>query len=185
MQALIDLAPVAAFFVAYSMAGIYIATAVLMVAMLLLLLVDLLRLKRIPPMHLLSAGLVFVLGGATLILRDVRFLKWKPTIFLWLVAVMAIISVWFSATPLAQRLLQPIVARSETLPRALWLRLNWIWVGFYALLGALNLWIAYHRSERDWVHFKFFGLTVAFVLFSMAQAAWLASRPEVRAAEAP
>jgi len=183
MQVLLDFAPVAAFFIAYSIAGIYVATAVLMAAMALLLLVDWLRLRRLPPMHLLSAVLVFVLGGATLILRDARFLKWKPTIFLWLVSVAAIASAWFHGTPLAQRLLQPMIARSEALPRALWLRLNWIWVVFYGLLGALNLWIAYHRSERDWVNFKFFGLTVAFLVFAAAQAAWLASRPEVREAQ--
>jgi len=183
MQALIDLAPVAAFFVAYYLAGIYTATAVLMLAMALLLLVDLLRLRRIPPMHALSAALVFVLGGATLLLRDARFLKWKPTIFLWLVSIAAIISAWSSNRPLAQRLLQPIVAHSEALPRALWLRLNWVWVGFYALLGAANLWIADHLSEREWVNFKFFGLTAAFAVFAMAQTAWLASRREVRAAQ--
>src|ERR1039457_7634582 len=95
MQAVIDLAPVAAFVVAYYLAGIYVATAVLMLAMLLLLLIDLVRLRRVPPLHWISAGLVFVLGGATLILRDARFLKWKPTIFLWLVALTAIVSVWF------------------------------------------------------------------------------------------
>jgi intracellular septation protein len=183
MQALFDLAPVAAFFITYYLAGIYTATAVLMAAMLLLLAVDYLRLRRVPPMHLLSAILVFVLGTATLLLHDVRFLKWKPTIFLWLVAMAAAVSVWFSRVPLAQRLLQPIVAHSEMLPRALWLRLNWIWVLFYALLGAANLWIAYHRSERFWVNFKFFGLTAAFALFAMVQAAWLASRAEVRAAQ--
>ncbi len=184
MQVLIDLAPVAAFFLAYLQAGIYVATAVLMGSMLLLLLVDRLRGRAIPPMHWLSAILVLVLGGATLILRDARFLKWKPTIFLWLIAVTALISAGFTARPLSQRLLQPIVAHSEALPRALWLRLNWIWVAFYAVLGAINLWIAYHRSERDWVNFKFFGLTVAFALFAMLQAFWLASRPEVRAAQA-
>ena len=184
MQALIDLAPVAAFIVAYYLAGIYVATAVLMLAMALLLLIDLLRLRRIPPLHWLSAALVFVLGSATLILRDARFLKWKPTIFLWLVALTAIASAWFSRMPLAQRLLQPIVAHSELLPRALWLKLNWLWVGFYALLGAVNLWIAYHGSERTWVNFKFFGLTAAFALFAMAQAAWLASRAGVREAQA-
>lgn len=184
MQAVIDLAPVAAFVAAYYLAGIYVATAVLMVAMLLLLLLDLVRLRRIPPLHLISATLVFVLGAATLILRDVRFLKWKPTIFLWLVALAACGSVWFSQVPLAQRLLQPVVAHSELLPRAVWLRLNWIWVGFYALLGAINLWFAYQRSERAWVNFKFFGLTVAFALFAMLQAAWLASRAEVRQAQA-
>jgi intracellular septation protein len=184
MQALFDLAPVAAFFVAYWLGGIYVATAVLMIAMVLLLLIDLLRLGRIPPLHLLSAALVLVLGAATLILRDVRFLKWKPTIFLWLVAVAAVVTGWFSAMPLAQRLLQPMIAHAEALPRTLWLKLNWVWVIFYALLGGLNLWIAYHRSERDWVNFKFFGLTAAFALFAMAQAAWLASRPEIRAAQA-
>jgi len=184
MQAVIDLVPVAAFVVAYYLGGIYVATAVLMIAMLLLLLVDLLRLGRLPPMHMLSAALVFVLGGATLILRDARFLKWKPTIFLWLVAVSAFASAWFSRMPLAQRLLQPIVAHSEALPRTLWLKLNWLWVGFYAALGAINLWVAYHRSERAWVNFKFFGLTAAFAVFAMAQAAWLASRVEVREAQA-
>jgi intracellular septation protein len=184
MQAVIDLLPVAAFLVAYYLAGIYVATAVLMIAMLLLLLLDLVRLRRVPAMHALSAGLVFVLGGATLILRDPRFLKWKPTVFLWLVAVSALASGWFSRIPLAQRLLQPIVAHSEALPRALWLRLNWLWVAFYAALGVINLWIAYHRSERTWVNFKFFGLTAAFAVFAMAQAAWLASRAEVREAQA-
>src|SRR5579862_2936312 len=184
MQALFDLVPVAAFFVAYSLGGIYVATAVLMAGMALLLLLDVVRLRRIPPMHALSAALVFVLGGATLVLRDVRFLKWKPTVFLWLMAAVAAGSAWYHGTPLAQRLLQPMIARSEALPRALWLRLNRIWVAFYTLLGGLNLWIAYNRSERVWVNFKFFGLTLAFALFAMAQAAWLASRPEVREAQA-
>ena len=58
MQALIDLAPLAAFFITYYLGGIYLATAVLMIAMVALLLLDLLRLKRVPPMHLLSAVLV-------------------------------------------------------------------------------------------------------------------------------
>jgi intracellular septation protein len=183
MQPLFDLAPVAAFFLAYYLAGIYVATAVLMVGMLLLLLVDYLRLRRLPTMHLLSAVLVFVLGGTTLLLHDARFLKWKPTIFLWLLAGAAIFSVRYSAMPLAQRLLQPVVAHSEALPRTTWLKLNWIWALFYALLGAVNLWIAYHCSERFWVNFKFFGLTAAFMVFAMAQALWLTTRAEVRAAQ--
>ena len=92
MQALIDLAPLAAFFITYYLGGIYLATAVLMIAMVALLLLDLLRLKRVPPMHLLSAVLVLALGSATLILRDPRFLKWKPTVFLWLVALACLVS---------------------------------------------------------------------------------------------
>jgi intracellular septation protein len=179
MQALFDLLPVAAFVVAYYAAGIYAATAVLMIAMLALLAVDWLRLRRIPPLHLLSTALVLLLGGTTLLLHDARFLKWKPTVFLWLLAAAAFASSWYGRAPLAQRLLQPLVERSEGLPRALWLKLNWTWVGFYLLLGSLNLWIAYHASERAWVNFKFFGLSAALMLFALAQALWLSARTPV------
>src|ERR1700728_22931 len=182
MQALFDLAPLVAFFVAYYLRGIYVATAVLMFAMVALLLIDLLRLKRIPPMHLLSALLVLALGSATLILRDPRFLKWKPTVFLWLLPLASLVSPWVSRAPLAQRLLAPMVSGSETVPRRTWLTLNLLWVGFYAALGALNLWVADNASERAWVNFKVFGLSAAFVVFAIAQALWLATRTETVAA---
>ena len=178
MQALLDLAPVAAFLLAYLMGGMYVATAVLMVAMLLLLLVDWLRQRRIPPLHLTSALLVLLLGGATLILRDTRFLKLKPTVFLWLVALGATGSVWIGKAPLAQRLLQPLLSRSELLPRSTWIALNWLWVLFYALLGAANLAVASHWSEHAWVDFKVFGLSAALFVFALAQAAWLTARIE-------
>src|ERR1700688_489737 len=142
MQALFDLAPLAAFFLAYKLGGIYVATVVLMIAMVALLLTDRLRLQRIPPMHLLSAVLVLALGSATLILRDPRFLKWKPTIFLWLIALASLVSPCVGRAPLAQRLLAPMISCSETVPRRTWLKRSMLWVGFYALLGALNLWVA-------------------------------------------
>ncbi|HWG77624.1 MAG TPA: septation protein IspZ [Steroidobacteraceae bacterium] len=178
MQPLFELAPLAAFLLAYWLRGIYVATAVLMVGMVALLLVDWIRLRRLPPMHLLSAGLVLLLGGATLLLRDTRFLKWKPTVFLWLVSLAAVASTWIGPKTLAQRLLQPLFAKSEQLPRRAWLTLNWLWAGFYLLLGALNLVVADYASERAWVYFKVFGLSAAFVVFAMAQGAWLAVRTE-------
>jgi intracellular septation protein len=185
MQALIDLAPLAAFLLAYRLAGIYSATAVLMAGMLLLLLFQWLRQRRPPPLLLVSTLLVLVLGGATLLLRDTRFLKWKPTIFLWLVSVGAAASVWIGDAPLAQRLLQPLIGRAHLLPRAIWLKLNWLWVLFYAVLGALNLAVARLMSERSWVDFKVFGLTAAFILFAAAQTAWLAARLESLSPSAP
>jgi intracellular septation protein len=178
MQTLFELAPLAAFLLAYWLRGIYVATAVLMAAMVALLLVDWVRLRRLPPLHLISALLVLLLGGATLLLRDTRFLKWKPTIFLWLVSLAAIVSVWVGPRPLAQRLLQPLVTRSEQLPRRAWLTLNWLWAGFYLLLGAANLVVADYASERVWVYFKVFGLSAAFLVFAMGQGAWLAARTE-------
>jgi intracellular septation protein len=185
MQALIDLAPLAAFLLAYRLAGIYSATAVLMGSMVLVLVFQSLRQRRIPPLLLVSTLLVLVLGGATLILRDTRFMKWKPTIFLWLVALGAAASVWIGDAPLAQRLLQPLIERGQLLPRAMWLKLNWLWVLFYALLGALNLAVARLMSEHVWVDFKVFGLSAAFLLFALAQTAWLAARLEATSPSAP
>jgi len=178
MQPLFDLAPLLAFLLAYYLGGIYVATSVLMAAMVALVLLDLLRQRRVSPMHLISTALVLALGTATLILRDPRFLKWKPTIFLWVIALASIGSTWIGSVPLAQRLLAPMINGSQALPRTMWLRLNWIWALFYGLLGALNLWVAYSVSERAWVNFKVFGLTAAFFVFAMAQALWLSARTE-------
>lgn len=182
MQPLFDLAPLLAFLLAYYLGGIYVATAVLMASMVALVLLDLVRARRVSPMHLISAVLVLLLGSATLILRDPRFLKWKPTIYLWVIALTSLGSTWIGRAPLAQRLLGEMVPGSDALPRSLWVRLNWTWTLFYAAIGGLNLWVAYTMSERFWVNFKVIGLSVAFLLFAMAQALWLSSRIETPAA---
>src|SRR5580692_3399853 len=87
MLSVLEFAPVAVFGVAYYTHGIYVATAALMVSMLVLLLVDLAWLKRIPTMHGLSALLVFMFGTATLVLHNQRFIQWKPTVLFWLISV--------------------------------------------------------------------------------------------------
>lgn len=178
MQPLFDLAPLVAFFIAYRLSGIYAATAVLMVSMLLLVLRDWLLHRRVSPMHAISTALVLVLGATTLILHDPSFLKWKPTIFMWIVGLMSVGSLWIGRQPLAQRLLAPLVTGGAQLPVGLWRRLSWVWGGFFALLGAANLWVAFRLSEQTWVNFKVFGLTAAFLAFSMVQALWLTARTE-------
>ena len=175
MSALLEFAPLLAFIAAYWLAGIYAATGTLMVAMAVLLLADLLLTRRVPRMHLLSALLVWVLGAATLILRDVRFIQWKPTIFMWALALGFLGSAFIGAQPLAQRLLQPALGE-QTVPRGTWLRLNTSWILFYAAAGAANLYVAWHFSEAVWVKFKVIGLTVATLVFALAQALWLGRR---------
>ena len=179
MQALLDIAPVAAFFAAYYLSGhnIYTATATLMVAMLPLLIVDLVRTRRIPPLHALSAVLVFGFGSATLILHDQRFIQWKPTVLCWLVSAAFLVSFRVGAQTLAERTLgAALVSEGVTVPARSWRVLNWLWVVFYAALGALNLLVAYYAPERVWVNFKLFGLWIAIVGFTIAQLAWLLKR---------
>jgi intracellular septation protein len=177
MQALLEFAPLAAFLVAYYAAGLYTATAVLMAAMAILLVIDYARGRRIPPMHALSAVLVFLFGSATLLLHNQRFIQWKPTVFFWLASVAFLGSFWIGERTLVQRLLSAALGGEDSrVPAAIWRRLNALWVVFYALLGGLNLLVAFNASERTWVNFKVFGLTLVTLVFVVSQVAWLARR---------
>jgi intracellular septation protein len=187
MQALTEFAPLVAFVVAYFLRGLYAATAVLMVAMLVLLGLDWLRLKRVPPMHAVSAVLVLIFGGATLALHDKTFIQWKPTVFFWLVSLAFVGSFWIGERTLTERLLGGTLAEGfgERLrvSAALWRRLNLLWAVFYALLGALNIVVLRYLSERAWVALKLVDF-VAMVLFLLAQVLWLAARAAPAAPQA-
>ena len=179
MQALTEFAPLVAFVVAYWLGGLYVATAVLMGAMLLLLAADWLRTRSVPPMHALSAVLVLVFGGATLALHDRVFIQWKPTVFFWLVSLAFVASSWIGKRTLTERLLGGALAEGfgERLQvsAAQWRRLNLLWAAFYAFLGALNIVVLRNFSERAWVALKLVDF-VLMVLFLLAQVLWLAAR---------
>jgi intracellular septation protein len=177
MQFLLELAPVVAFIVAYVLGGIYVATGTIMVAMALVLAVDYLRTRRIPKMHGMSAVLVWVFGAATLLLHDIRFIQWKPTIFYWLVAVVLIGSMWIGKQPLLQRLLGAAMEdQAAQVSDSTWRRANLLCAVFYVLLGVANLVIVYNASESFWVKSKPAFIVVLF-LFTFAQLFWLMRRP--------
>lgn len=182
MQALLELAPLAAFAVAYYLHGLFAATAALMIAMAALLIVDLALTRRIPPMHTLSAALVFVFGAATLVLHNQRYIELKTSVFSWLVSVAFLGSFWIGERTLVERLLRvmlmPALKTDIRLPARQWRRMNWIWIGFYAAIGAANLVVALRASERFWFNFNVFGLTVVTLAFMAWQIAWILRRLE-------
>ncbi|HTX24130.1 MAG TPA: inner membrane-spanning protein YciB [Steroidobacteraceae bacterium] len=184
MQALLELATLLAFIVAYYLHGLYVATAVLMVAMAVLLALDLAREQRIPAMHGLSAALVFAFGSATLLLHNRLYIQWKPTVFFWLASGAFLLSFWVGERTLAERLLGRALGPEARVPAPVWRRLNALWVVFAAALGAVNLAVAYHASERAWVNFKVIGVTLATAVFVAAQSAWL-TRRSTRPGDAP
>ncbi len=183
MQALTALAPLVAFFVTYRLRGLYVATAVLMVAMLALLAIDWLRQRRIPPLHALSALLVLILGGATLLLHNRLFIQWKPTVLFWAVSSAFIASFWIGERTLTQRLLAAAFEERVQVSDASWRWLNLWSAAFYGALGALNLAVAHYASERAWVNFKIFGLTLLTFAFVALQLLWLSTRPGALRAE--
>jgi intracellular septation protein len=178
MQAALNLMPLAAFGIAYHFGGIYIATAVLMGAMVLLAAIDYLVQRRVAPMHAYSALLVLVFGTLTLVLHDPRFLKWKPTILMWSMGVAFAASQWIGRVNLAQRMFEPALPAHARLGPGLWLRVNLVWALAFVLLGVANLWVARTASEASWVHFKLYGLTSILMLLSVAQALWLQHRSQ-------
>jgi intracellular septation protein len=181
MQLLLELLPLAAFFIAYKFfGGIYVATATLMACMSLSLAVLWLRARKPPAMFAASTLLVVLFGAATLILHNARFIQWKPTIFLWLMALAFLVSAFVGTQPLAQRMLEPALGE-VILPRRDWLKLNYAWVAFGLIVGAANLVLAYRVSEADWVSFKAYGLTGVMILFILGQTAWLFRRAQSQA----
>jgi intracellular septation protein len=177
MQALLELAPLVAFFVAYYFGGIYVATGVLMAGMGVLLAVDYLLHRRISPMHALSAVLVFALGGATLLLHDKHFIQLKPTALFWVFGLAFLASFWIGKQTLTERLFTAALQGQVRVPESLWRRMNALWVVFYALLGEANLLVAKYASERIWVYSKIL-LTVLTFIFAVAQVLYLMKRGE-------
>jgi len=174
MQLFLDLLPVIAFFIAYKLAGIYVATAVLIAGVLLQTAVSWFRHRRVSPMLLTSAVLVLVFGGLTLLVHDAVFIKWKPTIVNWLFAAAFLTSQFWKGPTLVQRLM----GEQVSLDAALWQRLNLMWVTFFLVAGTLNLYVAFHFSESTWVNFKLFGLFGLTLVFAIAQGMWIARATE-------
>jgi len=164
---------------AYIWAGIYAATGVLMAAMTLVVVVDYLRLGRVSRMHALATVLVLVFGTATLAFRNPLFLQLKSTILFWLLALAFLASQWIGAAPLAQRMLEPTISSGTVIERAVWFRMNLMWVGAYLLLGLVNLLVLRVVSLQAYVYFYvYFKISCLLIAFALAvgQALWLQRR---------
>ncbi|MGH6915803.1 MAG: septation protein A [Geminicoccales bacterium] len=165
MKFLFDLFPVVLFFVAFKIAGIYVATAVAIAATFAQ--VGWLKLKKrkVEPMLWASLAIIAVFGGATLILQDETFIKWKPTVLYWLFAAA------LGGAALARRnLIRAMLSEHMQLPDPVWSRLNLAWMAFFGFMGVLNLYVAYNFSTDLWVDFKLFGGMGLMLLFVFAQA---------------
>jgi intracellular septation protein len=174
MKFLFDLLPVVLFFVAFKLADIYVATAVAIGTTFVQVGWLKLRGKRVDAMLWASFGIIAVFGGATLLLQNEIFIKWKPTVLYWLLgALLAGAAVVFR-----RNLIRMMLSEQVQLPDEVWNRLNWSWVGFFAFMGALNLYVAYNYSTDLWVNFKLFGGMGLMLLFVVVQALFLARHVE-------
>lgn len=166
MKQIAEFIPIALFFIVYQLNGdtvalgewsytfdgIFTATAVLMVATLLQVLLTYAFTRELEKRSLWMLLAVLVFGGATLLLRNQMFIQWKPTIFNWVLALAFGASQFIGDKNLMERTL----GSQLHLPKPVWNRLNLLWVCNFALVGGLNLVVAYGFSEATWVSYKLY-----------------------------
>lgn len=160
----LELGPLVLFFIGNARWGIFPATAVFMVAILVALATSYALTKRLPAMALVSAVLVTVFGGLTLLLQDETFIKIKPTI------IYALFGATLLAGLLVRRPLLELVFDSVfSLTEEGWRKLTLRWCLFFFGMAMLNE-IVWRSTTTDfWVSFKLFGAVPLTFLFAALQ----------------
>lgn len=168
MQLLADYFPLILFFLAFKWQGIMVATAVAIGASV----AQIAWFKwkgKLSTIHWVSFAVIAVFGGATLILQDEVFIKWKPTVLYGLFgAILAVGKLAFGRDLIAYLL------KGITLPPAVWSRVTWSWTAFFAAMAVLNWYVAFHYPTETWVNFKVWGGIGLFLLFALGQGLLLA-----------
>ena len=148
---------------------VLLATLVVIVATLAQIAFLLVTRRRIDLMLWISLALVTVLGGATVWFHNETFIKWKPSVLYWAMALVF----WISQAAFGRNLLKAVMGEQLALPARIWQRLNLAWVAFFAAMGVLNLYVAYNYSTSAWVNFKLFGILGLMFVFILAQGVYL------------
>jgi intracellular septation protein len=150
-------------------APVLLSTAVVVIMSLLQISVLKALRQKIDTILWVTVGSVLVLGGLTLWFHSETFIKWKPTVIYW------IMSAGFLITEviLKRNTLREMMGGQIDAPPSVWIKLGWAWVSFFALMGVLNLYVAYNFSTDSWVIFKMLGSTGLMLVFMVAQGFYL------------
>jgi intracellular septation protein len=145
-------------------AGIFTATVIFIPAVLIALAIGYAKTKHLPVMPVVTAIIVVVFGGATLILQDEQFIKLKPTIIYVLFAVVLLGGLAFG-----KPLLGMVFDSVFNLTDEGWRKLTVRWSLFFLALAVLNEVVARTQSTDFWVNFKVFGVVPLTFIFAVAQ----------------
>lgn len=165
MKFLFDLFPVILFFIVYKFFGIYAATATAIAATIVQISWVKYRHGKVDGALIASGVIIVVFGGATLLLHDESFIKWKPTVLYWLFAIsLTVTNILFK-----KNLIRSLMDKKISMPEKIWDKLNLAWAIFFAVLGCLNLYVAFNFSTDTWVNFKLFGTMGLMLVFVIGQ----------------
>ena len=168
MQLLADYFPLLLFFIAFKWQGIWVATAVAIIASIVQIAYFHWR-GKVSAVHWISLAIIVVFGGATLLLQDETFIMWKPTVlYLTFGLVLGVGKLVY------RRDLIAFLMKDITLPPSVWTGLTWAWVAFFAAMAFANWYVAFHFTTDTWVNFKVWGGIGLFLVFALAQGVVLA-----------
>jgi intracellular septation protein len=144
--------------------GIFVATAVFMVSVVLALAVSYALTRHLPAMPLITAIIVLVFGSLTILLHDEHFIKLKPTIIYVLFG-----AVLLSGLALGKPLLGMVFDSVFQLTEEGWRKLTLRWALFCFALAVLNEIVWRSQSTDVWVSFKVFGVVPLTFVFAALQ----------------
>jgi intracellular septation protein len=160
----LEMGPLVLFFATYSKFGIFAGTGVLMAATVIALAVTYTLTHHLPVMPLVTAVMVMVFGGLTLILQDATFVKMKATIVYLLFA-----TALFGGLLFNKALLSVVFDSMMRLTEDGWKKLTLRWAFFFLAMALVNEVVWRTQTEDFWVKFKVFGFVPLTVLFALSQ----------------
>jgi len=161
---LIDIGPLAVFFIFYTRSGLQASILPFMVATVIAVLFSYILEKKIPIMPTVGAGIVLLFGGLTIYFDNDVFFKMKPTIINLLFAV-----ILYGGILINKSLLKYLLGAALKLEEEGWKILTQRWIGFFIALAILNEVVWRTQSTDIWVNFKVFGILPITFIFTMTQ----------------
>ena len=161
---LIDIGPLAVFFIFYTRSGLQASILPFMVATVIAVLFSYILEKKIPIMPTVGAGIVLLFGGLTIYFDNDIFFKMKPTIINVLFAV-----ILYGGILINKPLLKYLLGAALKLEETGWKILTQRWIGFFIALAILNEIVWRTQSTDVWVNFKVFGILPITFIFTMTQ----------------
>ena len=161
---LIDIGPLAVFFIFYTRSGLQASILPFMIATVIAVIISYILEKKIPIMPTVGAGIVLVFGGLTIYFDNEVFFKMKPTIINLLFA-----AILYGGIMIKKPLLKILLGAALKLKEEGWRILTLRWIGFFIALAILNEIVWRTQSTDVWVNFKVFGILPITFLFTMIQ----------------
>ena len=162
MKFFFDLIPAIIFLFFYLVFDIYAATKALMIFATLQVIWEHFKHGKVKKVTLITFLLVIPFGAITLILHDDFFIKLKFSIFYWVLALALLVSNYFYKKNLIRSMMHKQIEASNEV----WAKMNIAWVGFFVLVGLINLLFIY-KFPQYWVYYKFPGVPIAMMLFML------------------